>query len=160
MIFVTVGTYLQGFERLIKEMDRIASKFDEEIIAQIGNSKYIPKNMEYFTFSDENKIKINEYYEKSKIIISHAGAGTILNLFHYKKPLIIVPRLKKFNEIIDDHQIELAEKLKNQKNIFVVYDIKYLEDTIKKIDQFDYIEINQNKALINFLKNYLRNMNQ
>lgn len=160
MIFVTIGTYLQGFERLIKEMDRIASTFDEEIIAQIGNSKYIPKNMEYFTFSDENKIKIDEYYEKSKIIISHAGAGTILNLFHYRKPLIVVPRLKKFNEIIDDHQIELAEKLKNQKNIFVVYDIKYLEDTLKKIDQFDYVEINQNKTLINFLKNYLRNMNQ
>ena len=49
MILVTVGTHYLSFDRLIKKIDEIALSIDEEIIAQIGNSKYKPKNIKYFT---------------------------------------------------------------------------------------------------------------
>jgi len=151
MIFVTVGTYYLGFERLIKKMDEIAGIIDEEIIAQIGSTKYKPKNMTYFTFiEDENEIL--ELYKKARIIVSHAGAGSILTIFNYTKPIIIVPRLKKFNEHIDDHQLEIAEVLKNKGKFILIYDVKNLEDALKEVGKPDYNKNKKDKKLINFLK--------
>jgi len=156
MIFVTVATHFLGFERLIKEIDKIASKIDEQVIAQIGSTKYIPRNMQYFTYIDEEKLE--ELYENSRIIITHAGAGTILKILKYKKPMIIVPRMKKFNEHVDDHQLELADALRNQNNAIVVYEIGDLEEALKKIDTINYIKIDQNKTLVSFLKGYIEKM--
>ena len=44
MIFVTVGTHEQQFNRLVEYIDKIAEKMDEEIIIQIGFSTYKPKH--------------------------------------------------------------------------------------------------------------------
>ena len=157
MIFVTVGTYYLGFERLIKKMDEIAGGIDEEVIAQIGSTKYRPKNMTYFTFvEDENEIL--ELYKKARIIVSHAGVGSILTIFNYTKPLIIVPRLKKFNEHIDDHQLEIAEVLKNNGKFTLVYDIKNLETALKEVRKLDYEKNVKDKKLINFLKQIIETM--
>ena len=90
-----------------------------------------PKNMTYFTFGGyENEII--ELCKNARIIVSHAGAGSILTVFYYMKPIIIIPRLKKLNEHIDDHQLELAKVLENNKNFFVVYDMKNLETILKE----------------------------
>lgn len=158
MIFLTIGTHFQGFERLIKEMDKIAGKIDEEVIAQIGPTKYHPKNMKFFTFVEGEKI--SKLYEDARVIVTHAGAGTILTAFLYSKPVIIVPRLKKYNEIIIDHQLELTEALKGYKNIIVVYNTQELEGALKRVENIDLEEIKQNKALINFLKEYIEEMKQ
>ena len=130
MIFVTVGTHYHGFERLIKKIDKIAGNTDEEMIAQIGSTTYIPKNMKYFKLLEEKKLL--ELIKKARIIVAHAGAGTLLNVLHFGKPMILVPRLKKFNEAIDDHQLELAEMLKNKGKAVVVHDIENLEDALNK----------------------------
>lgn len=150
MIFVTVGTHYLGFERLIKQMDEIAGKIDEEVIAQIGSTKYKPKNMTYFTFKDDNEIL--ELSKKARIIISHAGAGSLLTFINFTKPLIVVPRLKKFNEVIDNHQLELTEILKNIENFIVIYDIKNLENALKEVVIPDSYKNKKDKQLINFLK--------
>lgn len=151
MIFVTVGTHYLGFERLIKKMDEIAGQLNENVIAQIGSTKYIPKNMTYFKFlEDENKII--ELYKKARIIVSHAGAGSILTIFNHLKPTIIVPRLKKFNEHIDDHQLELAEVLKKNGKSIVIYDIKNLETALNEARKTDLSKHKKEKKLINFLK--------
>lgn len=151
MIFVTVGTHYLGFDRLIKKMDEIASQLNEDVIAQIGSTKYIPKDMTYFTFLEEEN-KIIELYKKARIIVSHAGAGSILTIFKYLKPIIIVPRLKKFNEHIDDHQLELAEVLKNNGKSIVIYDIKNLETALNEARKTDVSKYKKDKILINFLK--------
>lgn len=151
MIFVTVGTHYLGFERLIKKMDQITSRIDEEVIAQIGSTKYIPKNMTYFTFiEDENEIL--ELYKKARIIVSHAGAGSILTILKYNKSLIVVPRLKKFNEHIDNHQLELTETLKKEKKFEVIYDVKNLEVALKKTVTSNCKINKKEKKLVNFLK--------
>jgi UDP-N-acetylglucosamine transferase subunit ALG13 len=152
MIFVTVGTHYQGFERLIKKMDDISGHLDEDVIAQIGSTKYKPKNMTYFTFGGyENEII--KLCKNARIIVSHAGAGSILTVFYYMKPIIIIPRLEKFNEHVDDHQLELAKVLENNKNFLVVYDVKKLE-TILNEARKPYYSTNNKKddRLINFLK--------
>jgi UDP-N-acetylglucosamine transferase subunit ALG13 len=107
--------------------------------------------MTYFTFiEDENEIL--ELYKKARIIVSHAGAGSILTIFNYTKPIIIVPRLKKFNEHIDDHQLEITEVLKNKGKFILIYDVKNLEDALKEVGKPDYNKNKKDKKLINFLK--------
>jgi UDP-N-acetylglucosamine transferase subunit ALG13 len=154
MIFVTVGTHYLGFERLIKKIDEIAGRIDEEIIAQIGLTSYKPKNVKYFTFINEEG-KILDFYKKSRIVVTHSGAGTILNLLQYKKPIVVVPRLKKFNECIDNHQLELTEVIGNKGLATVVYNIEELEFALNNLN-IKKIEFDKNNGdLINYLKKYI-----
>jgi len=153
MIFVTVGMHYQGFERLIKKMDEIAGKIDEEVVMQTGYTKYKPKNAKYFNFVKEDK-KIMEYFKQARVIISHAGAGTLLNALSLGKPIIVVPRLKRYNEHIDDQQIELAEALSKEGKVIAVYDISVLAEAIDKAKSSN-IKMEKEKRLIKFLKKYI-----
>lgn len=124
MIFVTVGTHDQGFDRLIEKCDQIADQIDENIIMQIGASKYIPRNAEYFDFSDYEDIL--RLIKKARIVITHDGAGSILNCLINQKPTIVVPRLKIFNECKYNNKLDLALELERLGKIYLVKDIKNL----------------------------------
>jgi len=153
IIFVTVGLHSKGFDRLIKKMDDIAGEIDEKVIIQIGSTKYIPKNAEYFDFIDIKSL--TKLIKEARIIVCHGGAGTIITSLELKKPVIAVPRLKKFNESIDDHQFELIDALAKDGKILTVKNIDQLGDVIKNIDQ-NKIEIEMERGqLISALKNYI-----
>jgi UDP-N-acetylglucosamine transferase subunit ALG13 len=154
MIFVTVGTHYLGFERLIKKMDEISAEIDEEVIAQIGSTNYQPKNMTYFSFIQDEK-KLLELYKDARMIVTHAGAGTLLTISNYEKPVVIVPRLKKFNEHIDDHQLELTEVFNKKEKAEVVYDINNLKIALKNPKK---ITCKKNKKLVIFLKDLIRSI--
>jgi len=154
MIFVTVGTHYQGFERLIKKMDEIAKEIDDEVVMQIGYTKYEPKNAKWFRFLEYEKML--EFYNKADVIVCHAGAGTLLEALSFGKPIVVVPRLKKFDEHVDDQQLELAEALENMEKAIAVYDIENLKDAIQKAKYLKYKPIRKDKRLVNFLKEYLR----
>lgn len=148
MILVTVGNHNQGFDRLVKKMDEIALKIDEKIIIQIGDTKYKPLNADYFTFdSYENMKKLNG---EARVVVSHAGVGSIITALEQGTPIIIVPRLKKFNEVLDDHQMEIAEAISGNKNVKVIYDVNDLE----KILKLDFIRLKsiQEKPLVDYIK--------
>ncbi|MFX0132135.1 MAG: PssE/Cps14G family polysaccharide biosynthesis glycosyltransferase [Candidatus Hodarchaeota archaeon] len=130
MILVTVGMHSQGFDRLIYAMDQLSGKIQEKIIIQIGKSRYVPKNIKYFRFI--NQATFLELIKKSKLVISHGGTASIYQSLQYDKPIIIVPRLKKFGEHIDDHQLELAKYLEKKGLAEVVIDVNELEKIIKK----------------------------
>ena len=118
MIFVTVGTQLP-FERLIKAMDEWAEAHpDTDIFAQVGDTEYVPKNMKYAA-----KLTPREYAEafaKSKIVVSHAGMGTIISGLENAKPMILMPRLKAFGEHRNDHQLGTARKFCHYSQISIV----------------------------------------
>lgn len=154
MIFVTVGTHYQGFERLITKMDEIAGRIDDEVIMQIGFTQYEPKNAKWFRFVKYEKML--ELINESDIVICHGGAGTLLDSIRFNKPIIIVPRLKKFGEVYDDHELELAEALESARKAIAVYDIEKLESAIKMAMSMKSRSIKRNKKLVNFLKEYLR----
>ena len=63
-------------------MDEISADLKEEVIAQIGSTKYIPKNMKYFKFL-EDESKILKLYKEARLVISHAGAGTIITISNF-----------------------------------------------------------------------------
>ena len=128
MMFVTVGTHRQSFNRLLKEMDEIAKRRRGRVIAQIGNSSYEPKNMEWFRFRDS----IDDLYKKADAVVCHGGAGCIMNALANEKPVVAVPRYKNFEEHVNDHQIELVKKMEQEGKVIGVYNIKNLRGAIAK----------------------------
>lgn len=130
MILVIVGL-MYGFDRLVREMDRISSDINEEIVMQIGNTKYEPKNVKYYRFVSEEKI--NNLYNDARIVICHAGVGTILSSLIRNKLVVVVPRRMKYGEHIDDHQLEIAKELEKDGIIKAVYDIDKLNYVLTDI---------------------------
>lgn len=153
MIFVTVGTHTQGFERLIMAVDNLAGKglINEQVTMQIGNTKYEPKNCAWFRF--ESFEQILELNRKATIIITHAGAGCILTAMQFKKPLIVVPRYKKFGEHVNDHQCDLAAALDKKGKAVVLYDINGLMGALERVKKLRQEE--RSSMLVEYLRKYL-----
>ena len=131
MIFVTVGSEKFPFDRLIRILDDAvrAGRIKKDIFAQIGNSVYVPSSFEYcdfLTFRD-----IIAFIDKSDMVITHAGVGSILLCLKLGKTPIIFPRLSAFGEHLDDHQLELSKNLENTGKVLVAYDEKGLLSKIE-----------------------------
>ena len=109
MILIVLGTQKFQCNRLLILIDNLIqeNKLKEEVFAQIGNSDYIPRNYNYKRFL--NKDEFEKKILECDMIITHGGVGTIISAITKRKPTIIFPRLKKYNEHVDDHQLEIAE---------------------------------------------------
>jgi UDP-N-acetylglucosamine transferase subunit ALG13 len=158
MIFVTVGTHTQPFNRLLQKIDELVEKgiIKEKVIAQIGYSTYKPKNYEYFTFTSEEKIL--ELNKKAKLIITHAGVGSIITALRFRKPVIVVPRLKKFNEHVNNHQLQIAKAFEKEGKVLTCYDINKLENVIKKAKKFKSIITKEHSPMFKIIKEFLRTL--
>jgi beta-1,4-N-acetylglucosaminyltransferase len=125
-VLVTVGTY--KFDELIKKIDQIALGRKFEFICQIGQGKYIPKNCESFSFSNNFAEKVNT----ADLIITHAGAGTVYSLLERKKNLIVVPNTDR----VDKHQLEIAKYVSDNKYCLSCFDINDIETFLSRVDTF------------------------
>ena len=149
MIFVTLGNHNQEFTRLVRRIDEIAPKIKEKIIIQRGYTKYTPKNCESFEFAPSLK----PFYEKARIVIGHAASSAWEFLYDYEKPLIVVPRKKKYNEHINDHQVEFAQVLEKKTGVKAIYNIKELTpELLEKYKKIGKIDDSNLKKLQIFLK--------
>lgn len=153
MIFVTVGTSDFDFIRLVKFMDESAKNIREEIIIQKGKTNYKTKNCKGFDFIEDKKY--HKYMQNARIIITHAGVGSILTCLKYNKKPVIVPRLKKYGEHIDNHQIEIAKKFSEKFYLEVIENVNKLKSIIKVRKNRRFKRFKDYK-LIKFLKNELK----
>ena len=155
MIFVTVGG-MRAFERLVKEMDRIAGELDEQVVMQLGSTDYEPKNCDYFRFMPRNDIE--EFYAGARVVVCHAGGGTILTALEHNKPLVLVPRMKRYGEVFDDHQLEIAREMEAQ-GAAVVCDISNLKSAIRNVNT-GLLKFSAGRNLAGALKEYLDQLDQ
>lgn len=133
MIFVTVGTHEQPFDRLIKYMDEWAGKNDEKVVIQTGYSSYKPKNCQWSKMFSHRQMM--ELMEKARIVITHGGPGSFLAVLRKGKIPIVVPRRKKYNEHINDHQLEFCSLISTRyKSIILVEDISELGSQISSYE--------------------------
>lgn len=153
MIYVTASGVPLAFRRLIEKMDKIAADLEEEVIIQ-GGYDYAAKNATYHKYFPRRQA--DKHIQNARLIVSHAGIGTIINALQYRKPIIIIPRLKKYNEHFNDHQLEIAEALRERKGIKVIYDVEELEDSLSFSERPD-IGAGR-KRLINTIKSYVENI--
>ena len=131
MIFVSVGTEKFQFNRLLAYIDKgIEDKeINDTIFAQIGCSDYRTKNYQYKDYIPYNEVVKN--IELADIVIIHAGIGSTILCLELGKIPILLPRLHKENEHLDEHQLEFAKKIKNINKAIVTYDEEGLINSIK-----------------------------
>jgi UDP-N-acetylglucosamine transferase subunit ALG13 len=134
MILVTVGTHTDPFLRLIEGMDRVAAGLDEEVIMQTGVAAYHPKAATAFAFTSQEHME--ELCREARIIVSHAGSGCILTALRRGKPLVVMPRLGRYGEHINDHQIELAHALSEMGALLVANDADELQERVAQAGGF------------------------
>jgi UDP-N-acetylglucosamine transferase subunit ALG13 len=125
MIFVTIGTQ-EPFNRLIKAVDDIAIVLNTEIVVQTFHNDYVVKNMKVHNFL--SPIEFDKYFNQADLIISHAGMGTIISALVSNKPIIVMPRLLKFDEHRNEHQLATAKRFDALGYIRVAYN----EDELKE----------------------------
>lgn len=156
MIFVTLGSQKFQFNRLLKAVDEL--KIDEEVFAQIGYSDYKPMNYKYKKFLDRNEF--TQIMKKSDIIITHGGTGAIMNALKQNKKVIAVPRLSKYGEHVDNHQLQIIEQFKDLDLIYACEDMN-LEKALEVVANTKYQNYKSNThTIIKSLEKFIEGVNE
>jgi len=131
MIFVTVGTHEQQFDRLVRCIDELKGNhiITEDVVIQTGFSRYVPKHCSWSKlFSYKDMIK---YVNEARIVITHGGPSSFIMALQVGKIPIVVPRQKQYDEHVNDHQLEFAKAVEErQGNIIVVEQMEQLKEMI------------------------------
>lgn len=158
MIFVTVGTHDQDFVRLVRKIDELVEgkRIKEKVVIQTGYTEYKPKKCKWFKFVSPEEFE--KMCEKSDLIITHAGVGSIMTCLNLGKNTIVVPRLKKFNEHRDDHQLQITRELEKQGKILAVYDIDKLEKTVSRARTWKPKRLSKENKILPLVEDYLKSL--
>lgn len=160
MIFVTVGSRGYQFNRLFEKLDSLYEDgtLTEKMFAQIGTSEYKPKHYDYkdFISPEEFSQKIDE----ADIVVSHGASGSIMKALNAGKKVIAVTRLEKYNEHINDHQIQNNEAFSSNGYVLMAdLELKDLGECFKKIyDGTDGLRPWENKdpmAIVNMIDRFI-----
>lgn len=133
MIFVTVGTHEQPFNRLIQKIDELVrdGKIKDDVFMQIGYSNYEPKYTKWTKFIGYDEM--SDYLKKSDVVISHGGPSTYMQVLQLGKIPIVVPRQERFNEHVNDHQLWVSKQIMEEGySLILCTDINLLLNDINK----------------------------
>ncbi len=135
MIFLTIGTQFP-FDRLIKAVDQAVASgtVSEQVFAQIGDTDYLPRSFESAPML--KKHIFDRRIRQSSSVIGHAGIGTIITALDNNKPLLVMPRLKKYGEVVNDHQVAIAEKFEKRGYVLAAYAETQLPAKIDQLRTF------------------------
>lgn len=161
MIFVTLGTQDKKFKRLLddiqKEIDRGIIK--EEVIVQSGFTKFESKDMKIFDLLDKDDF--DKYIKACDLLITHGGVGSILTGLKNNKKVIACPRLSKYQEHINDHQIQIIEKFSQAKYLLAYNEGDNLESVINKTKNFKPKKyISNTDKMISIIEDFIDNDNK
>jgi UDP-N-acetylglucosamine transferase subunit ALG13 len=101
VIFVTVGT--TDFDALAQRMDELAPSLGEHVTIQTGRGVYEPRHAEHFRFAPS----LDDCYRQARLVVSHGGLGTLIEVLRLGKPLIGVSNPDRY----DLHQNDLLAQL-------------------------------------------------
>lgn len=152
MIFITLGSQKFQFNRILKKVDEliIDGTITDTVFAQIGNSDYEPQNYSYKRFLDREEFAQKQ--AECDVLITHGGTGAIIGALKKGKKVIAVPRLAKYGEHVDNHQLQLLHQFDEMHLIEPCYDVENLGDAYHNIFTNNYNKyISNTKAVIRFL---------
>ncbi len=132
MILLTVGTHTRSFRRLVEAVDELVGRgiIREEVEAQIGCTDYVPRHLSWsrsWPYDD-----FARRIAAASLVIAHAGAGIVILCRREGKPLVVVPRQKRYGEHTNDHQVEMAREMDEQGLAAVAYEMSDLPRAIKR----------------------------
>lgn len=134
------GTQDKEFPRLLSEVERLieTGKINDKVIAQIGYTKFetkLPKSkMRIIEFTTPKQIQ--KLIKDSNFIITHGGVATIIEGINNGKKVIAVPRLKKYKEHVNDHQLQIIENFNDSGYIIGIKDLSELKDALNRVREF------------------------
>lgn len=152
MIFVTVGTHEQQFNRLIEKIDKLVESgcIKEDVIIQSGFSTYNCKNCKCEKIIPYSEMINN--IKKARIVITHGGPSTFIMPLQEGKIPIVVPRQKQYDEHINNHQVEFVENV--SKRMGTIIPIIDIEDLASTIENYNNIIGSKNGSVISNNKSF------
>lgn len=159
MIFVTLGSQKFQFDRLLKKIDELidAKVITDRVVAQIGASTYTPENYEYIKFMDREKFA--ETMDECSVVITHGGTGVIIGAVKKGKKVIAVPRLAKYGEHVDDHQLQLLKQFDELNIICACYELDELGELYGSLDDKEFRPyVSNTHVIIDSIEEYLQTL--
>ena len=150
MILVTLGTQKEQFTRLLNYIEN--SNIKDKIIVQAGHTKYKSNKMEIFDFIPYEKM--DEYIQQADMIITHSGTGSVLTPLKKGKKVIVCARLSKYDEHVDNHQVELLEVLKEEGYILELSEDNKLDKVYQEAKKF------RPKKYVSNTENFIRQLKE
>ena len=158
-IFVPLGTQKFPFNRLIRALNDLVERGlykPEEIVMQSSIYEETPRFVHYELLPAS---QFDELIDEAELVITHSGVNSIISCMTRNKPLIIVPRKKKYGEHVDDHQMEIAKLMQQKYDVVVVENIEKLEDAIELAKHHRYKEwISHNTELITAIRDIIEKL--
>ena len=109
MLLITVGTEQYQFNALMHWIE-LLSKYqliNEDVLVQYGASTHLPDGAKAYRNLSEQEFL--NFVESANLIISHCDEDIAQLLEDKDAPYVLVPRLHRFREFIDNHQMEVAD---------------------------------------------------
>ena len=142
MILVTCGTQKQSFQRLFSYIEQL--KVDEDIIMQVGYNK-INSQYPHYDFSSN----FTNDLQQANLVITHGGVGSIMQALLLGKKVIVVPRLEKYHEHVSDHQLEISNKLAQEKYLYIAQDFTTLQNLVSQYHHLEFKPYPSNNQFFN-----------
>jgi UDP-N-acetylglucosamine transferase subunit ALG13 len=125
VIFVTVGSTQFPFPRLMRALTDLPG---EELFVQHGPIPP-PANVvwssAYMQFPE-----VVTSMERADAVVCHAGAGSVLCALRVGHVPIVIPRLRRYRETVDDHQLEFARALAADGKVVCVDELDRLAELV------------------------------
>lgn len=152
MILVTVGTNEARFDRLLLEIDALPP--GEELIVQHGPSHVRPARatcVDYLPFDE-----LVALLRRARVVVTHAGVGSVMTALTNGKRPIVVPRLARYGEAVDDHQLPFAVRLDAAGIVRLVRDPAKLPGALAHDQDVSTSEIRPDRQLVDELRTFLQ----
>ena len=136
MILVTLGTQNNSFHRLLEEVQKNIDNgnIKEEVIVQNGYTKFDSKQMKLIKEIPQDEF--NKLIDQANLVITHGGVGSIITAITKGKKVIAIPRLKKYNEHVNDHQIEIIDSFNEKGYIIGIHSVEELGKALEEAENF------------------------
>jgi UDP-N-acetylglucosamine transferase subunit ALG13 len=155
MILVTTGSNGPPFDRLLSVVERL--DLDETIVVQHGPSRIRPKGATCVDFVPFRRLK--ELVVEARVVVAHAGTGSILVCASAGRVPIVVPRRARFREVVDDHQLVLARRLHKAGTVVCIEDPEALPAAVSSHrGAWARVSVPSSSSMVLDLKAYLEEM--
>jgi UDP-N-acetylglucosamine transferase subunit ALG13 len=152
VIFVTVGTNEAAFDRLLEAVAALPQ--GDEIVVQYGSSAVRPDNaarsLDFLLLDD-----LVEEMRAARVVVTHAGIGSIMTALACGKRPVVVPRLARYREAVDDHQLPVARRLEAAGLVTVVEDPAELADAIARAGEAIEVSLGADERLVGELREFI-----
>lgn len=158
MILITLGTQDKEFTRLLDLVQEQINKgnIKDKVVVQGGHTKYQSDDMEIFDLIDREKF--SDLISKCDILITHGGVGSIITGLQNNKKVVVSPRLAKYNEHMNDHQIQITQNFSKKGYILPLYENDDLGQVLKEIETFKPKKFKSNtKDMIKLISHFIDN---